>query len=233
MDDLRNKFSSSILSISTAKDKVLEISGIMLENQESSSSILTSLWLEEFIKQKETKKKTAFLYVMNDLLHRGVKEGNQYLSEFSNIFEDIIRHLVDIMSESLLEELRQIVCIWERPDKLIYIPEFISQIKESIQAGIYSVIDKKTGIELIQLFEVTQKLASAECLTESNLKQAEKIDSILLHQKKHSKWTNDEIRDILKSFQEKCEDELVERSNLLMDLSYMLQDQYEKYSKLN
>ncbi|CAG9310512.1 unnamed protein product [Blepharisma stoltei] len=234
MEEARIQFTNSTRSISTSKDKIFEISDIMLAHQESSANFLTSLWFQEFIQQKDDKKKLAYLFVMNDILIKSSKDdrGNQYLLEFSSILEDAIRHLVDTESENLLEELRKIVLLWERPGTCIFVPEFISQIKESIQAGIFTVQDKKTGVELIQLFEVTKKLAAVECLSEANLKEADKIDSIVghHHHKKNSKWSKDEIRHLLMGFQEKCENELIDRSNLLMELSQLLEEQYKIYN---
>ena len=113
MEAAEAEFLDALISLSTAKDKIFEISNIMLAHQSNFSKQMVSLWFKEFSSLKEEKKKLAMLFVMNDSLIKSIRDskGDEYLKEFPLVMNDIIQVLIEYKSEYLLEELRKIIMV--------------------------------------------------------------------------------------------------------------------------
>ena len=113
MEPAEVEFLESLKGLSTAKDKIFEISNLMISHQSTSAKKLTTLWLKEFQSLKEEKKRSAMLFVMNDTLLKSIRDtrGEEYLKEFPLIMNDLIQSLIDFKSEYLLEELRKIIMV--------------------------------------------------------------------------------------------------------------------------
>jgi hypothetical protein len=56
MEAAEAEFLDALISLSTAKDKIFEISNIMLAHQSNFSKQMVSLWFKEFSSLKEEKK---------------------------------------------------------------------------------------------------------------------------------------------------------------------------------
>ena len=59
MEAAEAEFLDALISLSTAKDKIFEISNIMLAHQSNFSKQMVSLWFKEFSSLKEEQKKTC------------------------------------------------------------------------------------------------------------------------------------------------------------------------------
>jgi CID domain len=228
METCETELLDALKSLSTAKDKIFEISNIMLSHQSANSKEMVSLWLKEFQSLHEEKKKLAMLFVMNDTLIKSIRDsrGDEYLKEFPLVMNDIIHSLIEFKSEYLLEELRKIVMVWEKPGTLIYVLQYTSSLKSSIQDAINAIQDDRTGASVIQEFDITKKLTNIENKHESNLELAKRVESLT---EKTLAWKKNEIISQLEDYKEKCEEELIERSNVLMELSEMLEREYQIY----
>lgn len=105
-------FTAALQEISTAKEKIFELSSLMLRHQQSDGASLVSLWLAYFKKCRGSPKKLALLFLMNDVLMKSVGESAQvYLQEFSKVLEEVIEHLQRDKSKELLHELEKIINI--------------------------------------------------------------------------------------------------------------------------
>ena len=115
MEPHEAEFLDSLKSLSTAKDKIFEISSVMINHKTNYSASLVSVWLKEFQSLKDEKKRLAMLFVMNDAIIKSSKEsrGDEYVKEFPKVIGDVIQSLADFKSEFLLEELRKIVMVWK------------------------------------------------------------------------------------------------------------------------
>ena len=172
------------------------------------------------------------LFVMNDSLIKSIRDskGDEYLKEFPLVMNDIIQVLIEFKSEYLLEELRKIIMVWEKPGTLIYVAQYTSQLKINIQDAINAVQDDRTGASVIQEFDITQKLSLLENKHENNLELAKRVEGLT---EKTQAWKKSEILAHLQEYREKCEDELVERSNLLIELAQLLEKEYKEYVSFN
>ena len=229
MESAEIEFLDSLRGLSTAKDKIFEISNLMISHQSASGKQITALWLKEFQSLKDEKKKLAMLFVMNDALIKSIRDtrGDEYLKEFPLIMNDVIQSLVEFKNEFLLEELRMIIMVWEKPGSLLYVSQYTSQLKVNIQDAINAVQDDRTGASVIQEFEITQKLNALEAKHEANLELANRVEGIT---NKTVSWRRAEIISQLEEYREKCEDELVERSNMLIELAELLESEYALYA---
>ena len=169
------------------------------------------------------------LFVMNDALLKSIRDtrGDEYMKEFPLIMNDVIQSLVEFKNEFLLEELRKIIMVWEKPGTLLYVSQYTSQLKVNIQDAINAVQDDRTGASVIQEFEVTKKLNALEAKHEANLELAKRVEAIT---DKSLSWRKSEIISQLEEYREKCEDELVERSNVLVELAELLEAEYALYA---
>jgi hypothetical protein len=231
MEPAEIDFLDSLRGLSTAKDKIFEISNLMLSHS-SSAKKLIYLWLKEFQSLREEKKRLALLFVMNDAIMKSAREarGEEYLKEFPQVMGDVLHSLIDFKSEYLLEELRKIVMVWEKPGALIYVSQYTSQLKNDIQDAINAVQDDRTGASVIQEFEITKKLNALECKHEMNLELAKRVEGLT---EKTAAWRDAEIMGLVEDYREKCEEELVERSILLLELGELLENEYKVYCEFN
>lgn len=232
MEAAEVEFLDSLRGLSTAKDKIFEISNLMLSHQAAHAKQIVSLWLKEFQSLKEEKKKLAMLFVMNDAIMKCSRDsrGDEYLKEFPNIMHEILQLLVDFKSEYLLEELRKIVMVWEKPGALIYVSQYTTQLKSDIQDAINAVQDDRTGASVIQEFEITKKLSALENKHEANLEMAKRVEG--LTEKIHA-FKRSEILALIEDYKEKCEEELIERSGILLELGELLEREYAIYCGFN
>ena len=229
MEPHEAEFLDSLKSLSTAKDKIFEISSVMINHKANYSASLVSVWLKEFQSLKDEKKRLAMLFVMNDAIIKSSKEsrGDEYVKEFPKVIGDVIHSLVDFKSELLLEEFRKIVMVWENPASLLYVPQYTSQLKADIQEGINAIQDDRTGASVIQEFPITKKLKDLENKHEANLELAKRVEGLT---DKPSAWKLPEIMNFIEDYKEKCEDELVERSEILLELADLLEKEHKLYS---
>lgn len=229
MEPHEAEFLDSLRGLSTAKDKIFEISSIMLNHKSDFAPALVSLWLKEFQSLKDEKKRLAMLFVMNDAIIKSSKESraDEYVKEFPKIMSDIIHSLVEFKSELLLEEFRKIVMVWENPAALLYVPQYTSQLKADIQEGINAIQDDRTGASVIQEFPITKKLKDLENKHEANLELAKRVEGLT---DKPNAWKMPEIINFIEDYKEKCEDELVERSEILLELADLLEKEHKLYS---
>lgn len=229
MENPEIEFLDSLKNLSTAKDKIFEISNLMIVHQSTSAKPITALWLKEFQSLKDEKRKLAMLFVMNDALIKSIRDtrGDEYLKEFPLIMNDLIQNLIEFKNEFLLEELRKIIMVWEKPGSLLYVSQYTSQLKLNIQDAINAVQDDKTGASVIQEFEITKRLSALEAEHEANLDLAKRVDGIT---EKGSALKKSELLTQLEEYREKCEAELVERSKILLDLSELLESEYKLYT---
>jgi len=234
MEASKKRFRESLYNISTAKDKIFEISEVMLVNQTTAAKELVETWLEEFKNFTSYQKQLAMLFVMNDVLIKSVNgAGDQYLQAFSAIMHDIIHYLKDSKSENLLEELRKIVSVWEQPANAIFVQSYTMQLKHDIQEAIQLIRDENTGMNIIQDFEITQRLALLEKSHEDNMETGKHVEEIYENfLKGKSSWKVEEVKNRLLDYKKKCEEELVQRSKLLLELADDLQEQYEALNKI-
>ena len=222
MEPAEVEFLESLKGLSTAKDKIFEISNLMISHQSTSAKKLTTLWLKEFQSLKEEKKRSAMLFVMNDTLLKSIRDtrGEEYLKEFPLIMNDLIQSLIDFKSEYLLEELRKIIMVWEKPGTLLYVSQYTFLLKANIQDAINAVQDDRTGASVIQEFEITNKLSALEIKHEANLELAKRVEGL----------TEKHLTSQLEDYKEKFEEELVERSNILIELAELLEKEYKIYT---
>ncbi|CAG9325657.1 unnamed protein product [Blepharisma stoltei] len=232
MEVAEAQFLESLHSLTTAKDKIFEISSVMISHQTTAAKHLVSVWLREFRNFSEEKKKLALLFVMNDVLMKSSREtrSEEYLKEFTAIIDDILQAMIEYKSEQFVEEFRKIVMVWEKPGTSIFVPAFTAQLKNKIQETINSIQDEKSGASVIQEFEITRKLADLESKHEENLELAKQLDGLCKVMDQSSlAWNTADIKSQLLEYRGKCELELIERSNLLMMLSRTLEEEYQKY----
>jgi hypothetical protein len=232
MEHFEAEFLDSLRGISTAKDKIFEISSIMLNYQSSHAGQIVSLWLKEFNSQKDERKRLGLLFVMNDAIIKSSKESrsDEYVKEFPKIMQDIIHSLVEFKSELLLEEFRKIVMIWENPAAMLYVPQYTSQLKAEIQEGINAIQDDRTGASVIQEFTITKRLKELENKHEANLELAKRVEALT---EKPLAFKDLGITNFIEEYREKCEDELVERSEILLELGDLLEKEYKIYCGFN
>lgn len=226
---------STLQGLSTAKDKIFEISRIMIAFQKSSAREMVNTWLREFINYKDDKKKLALLYVMNDVMLKSSSEnrGEEYLHEFSQIMDDIIAHLTEARLDSILEEMRRIVMVWEEPKTSIFVPQYTARLRAQIHDAVNQVLDDKSGASVIHNFEMTQMLASIEGRNENIRNLSKRLDHIcamLDHPQQKDRWNFTDSKQLLEDFRGKCEQEILERTKALMYLSSLVQEEYGKYA---
>jgi hypothetical protein len=232
MEPFESEFLDSLKSLSTAKDKIFEISSIMLNHQSSHAEELVALWLKEFNSLKDERKRLAMLFVMNDAIIKSSKETrtDEYVKEFPKVMQDIIHSLVEFKSELMLEEFRKIVMVWENPAAMLYVPQYTSQLKADIQEGINAIQDDRTGASVIQEFMITKRLKELENKHEANLELAKRVEALT---EKPIALKDLGISNFIEDYREKCEDELVERSEILLELGEMLEKEYKIYCGFN
>jgi hypothetical protein len=226
--DLEGKFLSSLVDLSTAKEKVFEVATIMCDHQKTHASIFTQLWMTHLSKAKDERRKLAMLYVMNEVVFRSSRAGKEeYLKAFSEHMDDVVAVLSQSKSEGLLDELRQIVLVWEDPDNTIFIPTFTSKLRSDIERAKNFVIDERTGANIVQQFDLTRRLAALEAKNEEHRYLREHIDDIL-----EAGRASGDLEGYLEDFKVKCEDQLIERSNLIVELSKLLEAEVLDYTSL-
>lgn len=231
MDFAETEFLESLHGLSKARDKVYEISNTMLSFKNNARQ-LVAIWLREFKTNNDENKRAALLYIMNDVLIKSAINGNTeiYLKEFTTLFDDILKTMIEARSESLIEEFRKIVMVWEKPETQIFVPQFTAQLKISISEAVNQIQDDKSGASVIQEFELTRKLASLESKHEENLELAKQLDSLCkVIDQSTVAWNTSEIKSQLFELRAKCEVELIERSSLMMEMSELLEEEYQKY----
>lgn len=234
-------FTSLLPQLTTARDKVFELSGLLMRHQPAAQS-LVSLWFEALNTTVEDKKRQALLYVMNDVVIKTARSSDQqteYLQAFSEVMDNVIACLVVGKNELLLEEVRQMVLVWEDEKNGVFAPQYTSRLKGRVAEAINAVLDEKSGANAIQNFELTRRLRKIEGDREALEPLAEKVEK-LSHYSTHprrlpsnSHSEPEKLRDLrtsLLQFQEKCERQLAERSSALLSLSQELQSQYEVYN---
>ena len=204
----------------------------MLSLQSSHACEIVSLWLKEFNSQKDEKKRLGLLFLMNDTIIKSSKESRseEYLKEFPKIIQEIIHSLVEFKSELLLEEFRKIVMIWENPATTLYVPQYTSQLKAEIQEGINAIQDDRTGASVIQEFTITKRLQDLENKHEANLEIAKRVESLT---EKPFEYKSLGITSFIEDYREQCEDEVVERSEILLELGDLLEREYKIYCGFN
>lgn len=225
--DLEGKFLSSLVDLSTTKEKIFEVAGIMIDHQKTHASSFTQLWLSHLSKARDERRKQAMLYVMNEVVFRSSRagKGEEYLKAFSEVMDEVVTTLTQSKSEALLDELRKIVLVWEDPENTIFIPTFTSKLRSDIERAKNSVIDERTGANIVQQFDLTRRLAALETKGEEHRYMLEHIDNIL-----EAGRASGDLDGYLQEFRVKCEDQLVERSNLIIELSRMLEAEVQSYS---
>ena len=234
-------FRSLLPQLTTARDKVFELSGLLMQHQSVAQS-LVSLWFEALNTTNEEKKRQALLYVMNDVViktARGSDQQIEYLQAYSEVMDNVIACLVVGRNELLLEEVRQMVLVWEDEKNSVFAPQYTSRLKGKVAEAITAVLDEKSGAHAIQNFELTRVLRKIEGEREALEPLAEKVEK-LSHYSTHPKRMPsnpysepEKLRDLrtsLLQFQDKCERQLAERTSALVRLSQELQSQYEVYN---
>jgi hypothetical protein len=220
--DLEGKFLSSLVDLSTTKEKVYEVADIMCDHQHTHAATFTQLWLANLNKTKDERKKLAMLYVMNEVIIRNSRagKGEEYLKAFSDLMDEVLSALTQCRSEALFDELRQIVLLWEDPENTVFIPTFTSKLRSDIERAKNFIIDERTGANIVQQFDLTQRLAALETKSEEQRYLREQVDDIVEAGK-----ASGDLEGYLQAYKQKCEDQLVERSNLIIELSKLLESE--------
>mmetsp|Transcript_16472 Transcript_16472/g.29707 ORF Transcript_16472/g.29707 Transcript_16472/m.29707 type:complete len:231 (+) Transcript_16472:731-1423(+) len=218
--DLEGKFLSSLVDLSTAKEKIYEVAGIMIDHQKTHAATFTQLWLTHLGKAKDERRKLAMLYVMNEVVFRNSRagKGEEYLKAFSEVMDEVVNILTQSKSENLLDDLRKIVLVWDEPENSIFIPTFTSKLRSDIERAKNFVIDERTGANIVQQFDLTRRLSALETRGEEHRYMLEHIDNIL-----EAGRATGNLEGYLEEIKEKWEDQLVERSNLMIELSKLLE----------
>ena len=234
-------FLSLLPHLTTARDKIFEMSGVMLQYHVHAPA-LVGLWFQELNSTKDEKKRQGLLYVMNDVIiktSRGNDAQTEYLQAFSEVMDNVIACLVVGKNELLLEEVRKMVLVWEDSKNCIFAPQYTSHLKTKIMEAINTVLDEKSGAHVIQNFELTRMLRKIEVEHEALEPIAEKVEK-LSHYATHPRRMPSnshsepekmkELRTHLLQYKEKCERQLAERTAALLQLCKELQTHYEVYN---
>jgi len=233
-------FQALLPHLTTARDKVFELSALLMQHHTAAPALVT-LWFETLNSTQDDKKRQALLYVMNDVVIKTSRasEQTEYLQAFSEVMDNVIACLVVGKNELLLEEVRQMVLVWEDGKNCVFAPQYTGRLKVKIAEAITAVLDEKSGASVIQNFELTQLLRKIESNRDSLEPLAEKVEKLSqysthprrLPSKSHLEPEKlRELRTCLQHFQEKCERLLTERTSALLRLSQELQSQYEVYN---
>lgn len=233
-------FLSLFTHLTTARDKVFELSALLMQHHAVAAD-LVALWFETLNTTQDDKKRQALLYVMNDVVIKTSRasEQTEYLQAFSEVMDNVIACLVVGKNELLLEEVRQMVLVWEDSKNCVFAPQYTGRLKMKIAEAISAVLDEKSGANVIQNFELTQLLRKIEGNRDSLEPLAEKVEKLSqysthprrLPSKSHTEPEKmRELRTCLQQFQEKCERLLADRTSALLRLSQELQSQYEVYN---
>lgn len=231
-------FRSLAAGLSTARDKVMELSSLMLQWHRYAPKFV-SLWLDSLIALREDKKRQGLLYVMNDVVIKTCRGGDTgYLQAFPEIMDEVIECLVEGGNELLLEELRKMVLLWEDSTNSIFATQYTSALRGKIMTAITTVMEEKSGTSVIQAFELTRSLRSIELAHEAMEPVAETCEKLSRYVSHRSHSTSHiepektkELRANLIQYVSKCEQELKDRSAALIHLATELQTQYEIYNR--
>ena len=234
-------FRTLLPQLTTARDKVFELSGLLMQHHSAAQSLVT-LWFETLNTTSEDKKRQALLYVMNDVViktARGSDQQTDYLQAFSEVMDNVIACLVVGRNELLLEEVRQMVLVWEDEKNGVFAPQYTSRLKVRVVEAIGAVLDEKSGAHVIQNFELTRMMRKIETDREALEPLAEKVEK-LSHYSTHPRRLPStphsepeklkDLRTSLLQFQDKCERQLSERTSALLTLCEELQTQYQVYN---
>lgn len=234
-------FQSLLPQLTTARDKVFELSGLLMQHH-TAAPALVSLWFDTLNATSDDKKRQALLYVMNDVViktSRSSEQQTEYLQAFSDVLDNVIACLVVGKNELLLEEVRQMVLVWEDGKNCVFAPQYTSRLKAKVAEAISAVLDEKSGASVIQNFELTEMLRKVEgsrASLEPLAAKVEKLSQYSTHPRRmpsNSHAEPEKLRDLrasIQQFQEKCERLLAERTSALLRLSQELQVQYEIYN---
>lgn len=230
-------FRSLAGGVSTARDKVMELSSFMLQWHMHASEFVR-FWLDSLSSVQEDKKRQGLLYVMNDVIIKTARSDHaEYLQAFPEVMDDVINCLVQSGNELLLEELRKMVFLWEDSKNCIFAGQYTSQLRSKIMIAISAVMEDKSGAGVIQTFELTRSLRSIELAHEAMEPIAEACEKLAryAHHRSHSTSHSEpektkELRSNLIQYVSKCEQELKDRSAALLRLASELQAQYEVYN---
>lgn len=234
-------FRAFLPQLTTARDKVFELSSLLMLHQSAAQS-LVSLWFESLNTTSEDKKRQALLYVMNDVViktARGSDQPPDYLQAFSEVMDSVIACLVVGRNELLLEEVRQMVLVWEDEKNSVFAPLYMSRLKGKVAEAISTVLDEKSGASVMQNFDLTRMIRKVEIDREALEPLAEKVEKLShysthprrLPSNSHSEPSKlHDLRISLQEFQEKCECQLAAGSSALLSLCQELQTQYLVYN---
>lgn len=234
-------FQSLLPQLTTARDKVFQLSGLLMQHH-TAARTLVSLWFDALNSTHDDKKRQALLYVMNDVIiktSRSSEQQTEYLQAFSEVMDNVIACLVVGRNELLLEEVRQMVLVWEDGKNCVFAPQYTNHLKLKVTEAISTVLDEKSGAHVIQNFEVTRLLRKIEDDRDALEPLAEKVEKLSQYsthpRRMPSKFHSEpeklkDLRICLQQFQEKCERQLTERTAALLRLSQELQSQYQVYN---
>ena len=82
----------------------------------------------------------------------------------------------------------------------------------------------------MQEFDITKKMLALEIKHESNLELAKNIEGLT---DKSLAWNQSEITRQIINYKDKCEDELIERSNILIELAYLLEKENKTFTEFS
>ena len=235
---VEHSFRSLAAGLSTARDKVMELSSLMLQWHNHAPKFV-SLWLDSLLALDEDKKRQGLLYVMNDVVIKTSRGGDaEYLQAFPAVMDEVIDCLVAGGNELLLEELRKMVLLWEDSKNCIFAPQYTATLRGKIMTAITTVMEEKSGASVIQASELTRSLRSIELAHEAMEPVAETCEKLSRYASHRSTSTSSlepdkvkELRTSLIQYVSKCEQELKDRSAALMRLATELQSQYEVYNR--
>lgn len=240
-DSPEQHFNSLLPHLTTARDKIFEMSGVLMQYHMHAPA-LVALWFQELNSCKDEKKRQALLYVMNDVIIKTSRTSDtrtEFLQAFSEVMDNVIACLVVGKNELLLEEVRKMVLVWEDSKNCIFAPQYTNHLKTKIMEAISTVLDEKSGAHVIQNFELTRTLRKIEVEHEALEPIAEKVEKLShyaahprrMPSKPHSEPEKlKELRTHLQQYKEKCEKQLAERTAALLQLCKELQAQYQVYN---